>query len=245
MTPRRVQELAALWRSEQPTRDEVQRAYWRFTSARREPARPFRVGRWLLVGALIGVGAASAAPGGALHHLALELTGVVPDRGTQNPRSLRPKPSIRTERAPSARLPTVEATPAAAETPSQPPREQASRGVGVSRTAPPKSAVVKATGEPPSRTEESAEWQRAARALRARDFREAEAALESLEKTGAQPDREAARLSRAQLLLANGRLREAQAALRSLATSAVSPRIRASALELERSVSEPPATNQP
>lgn len=199
--------LRETWADQAADSREVQRAYLRFLR-RGRPARPrapaLQIARWVLVGAVIGMGTVYAATG------PLRLFG----RSEEVVARYVQKPVATTS---DQRSPLLAPSPPAAESAAivpQPPL--------------PSSAVAPVT--PAASTSE--QWQRAARGLRERDFETANTALEELSRRGSNAERESAQLVQAQLLLSQGRESDAAKLLRSLRDSAHSPIVRQKSAEL-------------
>jgi hypothetical protein len=85
---------------------------------------------------------------------------------------------------------------------------------------------------PPASSASVATWERAAKALEARDWRGADQALDDLDSNGDAHTRDAAALARAQLWITQGRGAEARATLERLAERGHTPLIRRRAAAL-------------
>jgi hypothetical protein len=200
---------------------DIQRAYLRFSWARRKAPRPMPVVRWVLAGVAVGFGVASAA------------TLIQP------PKAAAPAPSESAKAVAAtakhrhggfgARSTTVEQAPTAVApiaAPSERPPSSTRPSSSTWRAEP-------HAGTLPSASLPSAsKWQRAAEALRDGDLPTAEQALAELENSQSLHDRQAAELARAQLLVRGGRAAEAIPTLQRLARNGDSPVIRAQAATL-------------
>ncbi len=189
---------------------DIARAYWRFARASAPRRAPFRVGRWLFVGFVAGVGVVSAAT--AARHVVARWTTLAPLAGSRASSipSARSSPASRGRSMP----PVPSLATAAPEVPS-----------AVVPAAPPHTV----TPAPEVRTPPPAldpKWHRVSEALRANDYASAEAALLELETRGTPSDRESASLSLAQILLARGRGSEARPRLERLSRAARSSLVR-------------------
>jgi hypothetical protein len=210
------QALRQAWQDQAADSRAVQRAYLRFLR-RRRPARSrapaLQIARWILVGAVIGIGTVYAATG-ALRLLGRNDEVVVrrvlpPVAATPSPRATSPLPS---------------------------PREAVSAAIVPQPSLPVAFSSASAPATPVASTSE--QWQRAARGLRERDFETANTALEELARRGSNGERESAQLVQAQLLLSQGRESDAAELLRSLRTSARSATVRQKSAELLARVNE-------
>jgi hypothetical protein len=217
-------ELIGLLRSDAADARDVERAYRRFAIHRDVVPKPARVGRWLAFGFAMGWGVVFAATG-------------------------EPFPGYREQSRPSAPQPTAPApkTPRSPGTPA--PTASVEPEVPPASSAPRSPPVF---SYPFEGDQPNPKWQRAARALRERDYSEAHAALDELERSENRADAEAASLALAQVLVAQGREREARGRLERLVASARSKLVRdkARALLLEidagdRSRAAPAATKSP
>jgi hypothetical protein len=202
--------LREAWQDQAANSREIQRAYLRFLR-RRRPVRGrapmLQIARWILVGAVIGIGTVYAATG------SLRLFGrsepvvvrrvLPPAVTTPSPRVALPLPS---------------------------PREATSATIVPQPSLPLAPSFAGAPATPAASTNE--QWQRAARGLRERDFETANTALEELARRGSDAERESAQLVQAQLLLSQGRESDAASMLRSLRTSARSATVRQKSAEL-------------
>jgi hypothetical protein len=213
--PRFPEAMWDLLRHGDPDPRAVQAAYLRFV-ARRRAVGPFVLLRWLLAGFAAGWGVAFAATGdplfGAGRLLTTPVEAPVPEANSSAP--------ARPSRGPA---------PAASSVPT--PGEQV-------MPAPEPSGTDARAAKPSLHgvlTEQFAtdpKWQRAASALKARDYDASESALRELELAGTPADREAASLAVAQVLLTKGRLVEARARLERLRASAASALVREKAAAL-------------
>jgi hypothetical protein len=210
----------------------IRAAYWRFSRRRVEPISALRVLRWLAAGFAAGWGVAFAATGDPLFGAGLMRTR--PPPAVVASTSAVPRAVTRPARAPTA--PSATPPSESATTDSKPPSPSA-RAVGST----PQVAL-------PEVTTADAKWQRAAVALKARDYTTAETALRELERGGTPSERDAASLSLAQVLLTRGRTVEARARLERLSVNASSAAVREKATALlagsfssgERSSGAPP-----
>jgi hypothetical protein len=209
----------------------IERAYWRFTRASVPRRTPFRVGRWLIVGFVAGVGAVSAAT--VARHVVARWTTVTPRDGSNSNHEAaardarRASPRNRSAAAPSA-VPEVPSAAAADGAPSS----SAARAV-----APRAADTVPVALDP--------KWRRVSDALRANDYRTAETALRELETRGAPAERESASLSLAQVLLARGRVAEARPRLERLRATARSSLVQQKATALLAGLSVPSNRSDP
>jgi len=201
---------------------DIQRAYLRFSWARRRAPRHLPVVRWLLAGVAVGIGVASAATLIQLRKTA-ELAPIESAQAVAATAKHRRVGfggrSTAAEQAPAVAAPVA----AASEHPPLSPRPSSS----TSGAEPHPAALPSASSRPGA-----SEWQRAAEALRGGDLRTAEAALAELENSQSLHDRQAAELARAQLLVRRGRAREALPTLQRLAREGDSPVIRSQAATL-------------
>jgi len=208
---------------------DMQRAYLRFSWARRKAPARLPVVRWLLAGVAIGLGVASAAT-----------LIPVPGARTPTPRASaepsapaakphRAKRGIRNSGANAEPKLAEPLAPAPEPAPAQPPPlpVRDARGV-IAQPAPSSSAA--------QLTDSASDWQRAATALRSGDLLTAEEALTKLERSDSLRDREAAELARAQLLVSRGRVAEAIPTLRRLARVGDSPVTRSQATSVLQSL---------
>jgi hypothetical protein len=203
---------------------DIQRAYLRFSWARRKAPRRLPGVRWLLAGIAVGVGVASAA---TLVQTQMtrwrpltESAKAVASKGKHHS-DARAAGSGAVKEEPTLVAPLV----ASSEGPPAPLAEPPSSGTpGVveqrSPTVPSAAAAASTI---------TSEWQRAAAALRVGDLPAAEAALAKLEQSEDLRDRQAAELARAQLLVGRGRGEAAVPTLQRLAREGVSPVIRSRA----------------
>jgi len=205
---------------------DIQRAYLRFSWARRKAPRPMPVVRWLLAGVALGLGVASAAT------LIQPPKAAVPSP-SDSAKSVAPTAKPRRGGF-GARSNAVERAPAAVSARAAPSERQPSA------TRPSSSAfgTEPHVGTLPSALSSASDWQRAADALRDGDLLTAEAALAKLEASHSLHDRQAAELARAQLLVRRGRAPEAIPTLQRLAREGDSPVIRSQAATLLNSFNQ-------
>jgi hypothetical protein len=200
-------------RRDEPDPRELTSAYLRFLARRPAPVSRFLLLRWLAAGFALGWGVAFAATGDPLFGAGLPRRDSVPTPAPDTSAPVR----VRQSRA----FAPASASAALASEPEPP-------GVQPPASAAP-SARSSLHGVLPERAAADPQWQRAASALRARDYAAAEGALRELETAGVTGDREAASLALAQVLLARGRAVEARARLERLRTTAGSQLVRAKA----------------
>jgi len=205
-------------RADQAHSADIQRAYLRFSWARRRPPRRLPGLRWLVAGVAIGVGVASA----ATLIPALKGSSLPPAESAHSAATVARRPPVRHGAVGTARAQATVAEPIP-ELPTPAPVESPAPPV----SAPPLSPARPRASATPAPSQ--SDWQRAAGALRSGDLAEAEAALSSLEKSGRLLDRQAAELARAQLLVGQGRQNEALGSLQRLAREGGSPVIRSQA----------------
>jgi len=204
---------------------DIQRAYLRFSWARRRAPRHLPVVRWLLAGVAVGFGVASA----ATLIQPRKVAGAPPSESakaaaaTAKHRAVGVAPhSTAVETAPSVVTPV--AVPAERQPLSTRP---SSSPLGAEPRAPTLPSAASTAG--------ASEWQRAAAALRGGDLPTADAALAKLESSASLRDRQAAELARAQLLVGRGRVSDATPTLQRLAREGDSPVIRSQAATLLKS----------
>jgi len=199
-----------LFRRDEPDPRAIQAAYLRFAGRRPERLSAFRVGRWLAVGFVCGLGVAFGASGVSRRALR---------EGSRPAVTSAPPPHAQGQEhhagAPRALPPIGAAAPA-------PPPSSSSPRLGASTG---RTALTEAETTDP-------QWQRAAAALRVHDYASAEQALREVEIGGAPGDRDAASLALAQVLLSRGRAVEARARLERLQTRASSALVRSKAQAL-------------
>lgn len=208
---------------------DIQRAYLRFSWARRKAPGRLLLVRWLLAGVAIGVGVASAA-------------SLAPRLGT---RSAAPIESAKfvDEIVKQAKVRVAARGGVAGEEPSfadaipapsaQPPAASPAASAGYT----PRVAVQRAAASPSrALTTSASDWERAAAALRSGDISAAEAALANLEKSDNVLDRQAAELAQAQLLVRRGRAAEAASTLQRLVREGGSAVIRSQAASTLRTL---------
>jgi len=214
---------------------DIQRAYLRFTWARRKaPPRP--VLRWLFAGMAIGLGVASAATviqqpskRSSSPSQLVEAAGPAKAKARASGRAAAKHASEEAKALPEP-LPvaSAKASEAAAAQPAA-----STSSVPWPHSAPPSSALPSMAS-----AASSSEWQRAAAALRGGDLSAAEAALSKLSQSESPSDRQAAELARAQLLVERGRVAEAIPTLQRLAREGGSTIIRSQAASLLRTLGQ-------
>lgn len=212
----------AVWdlvRRDEPEPRAIRTAYRRFVTRRSEPLSAFVLVRWLAAGFALGWGVAFAATGDPLFGAGLQR----PAQPTVAPRAT----ASRT--LPHSRPRPHEAASASASSPadSVAPVPKAPSVNAHAASSAPRVALDESLSDP--------KWQRAAAALKARNYEAAESALREVEASGRVSDRDAASLALAQVLLTRGRRVEARARLQRLSAQASSPLVReqATALELQ------------
>jgi len=224
--------VVAAHRANEATPAHVQRAYLRFSWARRKAAPRFGIARWLLAGVAVGVGVASAASqvqtpklrAADVGEIAQVAASVAKRSAGARTHSVSPNPIVETELVPVASTPDKSAnTPWPAPPAMSAPRSVTPRAVSVPSAASASSA---------------SDWQRAAAALRNGDVSAAQAALGNLQKSDSLLDRQAAELAAAQLLASRGQNTEAIGTLRRLARDGASPGIRSQAASTLRSLGD-------
>ena len=209
-------------RADQAHPADIQRAYLRFTWARRKAPPKLSVVRWLAAGAAIGFGVASAAtllPPPRTHSAKpAESAAVSAASSKRRANGLTGRSSASHEEPAPVELP-----PASSEQPpaARLPRASSSTPAGNAQRSP-----APSSGES---TASASDWQRAAAALRSGDLSAAEAALAKISQSDLVRDRQAAELARAQLLARSGRVAEATPTMERLAREGSSPLIRAQA----------------
>jgi hypothetical protein len=228
----------------------IERAYWRFTRASVPRRTPFRVGRWLVVGFVAGVGAVSAAT--VARHVVARWTTVTPrDASNSNhevaaPGARHASPRHRAAAAPSA-VPEVPAAASAdvsaPETTSPDVTSPGARPLAVPPSSAPRPVAPRAADTAPVALDPK--WRRVSDALRVNDYQTAETALRELETRGAPAERESASLSLAQVLLARGRIAEARPRLERLSATARSSLVHQKATALLAGLSAPSNRSDP
>jgi hypothetical protein len=207
----------ALWdtlRSDEPDPRAIERAYQRFVAPRRPgPARRLGFVRWVAVGLLAGWGLAHAATGSPFFPKA----GGAGEGAALGAPSARRLSSTLRARAVALAQTSVNAPPSGA---------AAVPGARQPTESPPASARVEVVPAISERAALEPQWQRVARALKQRDYAEAQLALAALESGAASDEREAASLALSQVLLAKGRGVEARARLERLQIDARSALVR-------------------
>jgi hypothetical protein len=206
-----------LFRRDEPEPRAIQAAYLRFAARRPERVSALLLLRWLTAGFVLGWGVAFAATGDPLFGAGLRRAQPAAAAVSRVMPSARPsiRAPERTSDAPSALAPLDRAAP-------EP--KPSSTGAHAFGSAPP-SVLAESTATDPK-------WQRAAAALKARDYAAAETALREVETAGAPNDRDPASLALAQVLLTRGRMVEARARLERLSVHASSPLVREKATAL-------------
>lgn len=249
--PKLRDSVTAAFRADEPAAVDVQRAYLRFSWARRKAAPRFRAPAlgWLVAGIAIGMGAASAAtlvsiPGFSTRAELAELlsNGAVAAKEKSRKGHRQARPSAAPPLA-------VSADPVEAAEPAELPtavgvviREEKARLLPSAASVPSPGLLAgpSAAGTADRRAEPLAaravpsDWQSAAAALRSGNFSQAEAALSKIESGASEPDREAAALARAQLLIRNGRGREVRGLLERLTREGHSELVRSQAATVLR-----------
>lgn len=202
---------------------DIARAYWRFTRASAPRRAPFRLGRWLVVGFVAGVGAVSAATV-ARHVVARWTTLNAREGSSTNPNLPVRSGTLGRHRSPSGLASALTA-------PSPAPDMSAAESPQSEMPPTPRRAALSLPDDhaPPVL---DPNWRRVSEALRANDYATAETALRELETRGAPSDREAASLSLSQILLARGRTSEARPRLERLSEKARSSLVRQKASTL-------------
>ena len=214
-------------RAEHADPADIQRAYLRFSWARRKAPARLPGLRWLVAGVAIGLGVASAAtlvPKLGIRpampsespKVSVAIATQQPARGRARSSGVKEEPALE-EPALEEALPVSSAQPPAA---LRLPSAVAAPNVAAQRSPAPAKAELSTS---------ASDWQRAAGALRDGDLAAAEAALAKLEKSDSALDRQAAELARAQLLVRRGRGAEAKSTLQRLAHEGGSEVIRSQA----------------
>ena len=224
--------VLAAHRAAETTPAEIQRAYLRFSWARRKAAPRFGVARWLLAGVAVGVGVASAASqvqtpklrAADVSEVARLAASVAKRSAGARAHSASPNPIVEDE------LPRVASAPdKSANAPLPPPPAMSA----------PSKVTPRAVSVPSAASASNAsDWQRAAAALRKGDVSAAQSALGNLQKSDSLPDRQAAELAAAQLLASRGQNAEAVGTLQRLARDGASPAIRSQAASALRSLGD-------
>lgn len=226
--------LVAAWQADEPSPAELRRGYARLERKSRKARAP-RMAVWLLGGLVLGMGLAQAATSSRWPWLGAQQPMLTP---------VAPTP---------ARLAPATAAAAAAAQSAAPEPEAPTPTVLVAPRSQIAGVQVAAAPGPTPHVQE--QWRRAATALRADDFTDAQAAFLEIERSTSGAERDAARLARAQLLSSHGRAAQALPLLRDLAAQAQSTPVRDKAHELlarltktdasDRSASQPGVTKQP
>jgi len=226
--------LVEAHRADQGDPADIQRAYLRFSWARRKAPAKLPLLRWLVAGVAIGVGVASAASLapklGSRSAAPLESASVSHGGARHHPLGSTARGGNSKEPGPSAE---------AAGSPARPLTELSARsgiaapGFRAQRAPALSSAASTASASAPENA-----WERAAVALRNGDLAAAEAALANLEQSDNLLDRQAAELARAQLLVKRGRAAEARSTLQRLARDGGSALIRSQAASTLRSLGD-------
>jgi len=216
-------DIVRAWRADAEHDPEQQQAYLRFLQKRPLKTRVHRlpVIGWLTAGMLLGMGSLYAATSVPWRLL------LTSSNSTQEHHAARPAAPARNGSVPTAALPS---------SPPPPPLPQESPARA--------SATFSEHVEPAPSPTTPESWQRAARALRERDFDTANDALARLSQQGSQAEREAASLVRAQFLLNEQRSEEAQALLLELRRTSSSAQIRDRANKLLSSLQKSPASHR-
>ena len=231
--------LVEAWRADTASSGELRRGYARFIRQRQQRVALPRVARFALGGLVLGLGMAQAASLVSSRWGKIESgsSGKSPAAAGTN---AAPRQSPRVPAAPSARASATlgdtdpiappPATPSEPESERQPGAPRGPTAVGARSTAP--------------QSEVEAHWQRAAAALRDKDFERAQAALLQVERHGGRAEGEAARLARAQLHASHGQTALASELARTLAGQAESAVVRAKARALLEQLSENGSTHR-
>lgn len=199
----------AAWRADTASPSELRRGYARFLQGRARGRSSPRFVGFVVAGVLLGVGLAQAAS-------TVQRRWIGARETVQTPTKVMPPP---------ARLPARPSATVTAPAPSE-------------RAAAPQASVPRASASPPALVPQPSlpaqeQWQRAAAALRDRDFERARSALIEIERSApAGAERDAARLARAQLLDSHGHLDDALRLADELARQARSEHVQAKAREL-------------
>ena len=225
-------------REDQPSSNEISRAYRHF--ARPAQRRPHRllVSRWVIAGLVMGLGIAF---GSEAIVQRLHLSPSPPSSSQSGaPRVVTPKaPKLAPVSAPR---PSQQSDPEAAAPEPQPAVAQFEPVPHATSAVSAKPARIEADDPTPA---DRAAWAKAAEGLRNNDLGETQSALATLEHTGSDADREAARLIRAQLMLHRGDAKGARALLQDLAEHAQSPAVRNKAHSLLAAPSNSPLNVAP
>ena len=210
-----------LLRQDEPDPRAIQAAYYRFAARRPKPVSAFKVVRWLALGFVAGGSVALAATGTARLRERLWPAHLAA-RGAE----AKPAPATPSSVAPASRATASAPSPDVSSLPAPNPPSDALH---------PTSEAPRAVLPEPSPTDPK--WQRAAAALKTRNYPAAESALREVETTGAPGDRDAASLALAQVLLTRGRVVEARARLERLSQRAGSTLVRDKARALLAEIS--------
>ncbi|HYP98707.1 MAG TPA: hypothetical protein VER96_08535 [Polyangiaceae bacterium] len=224
-----------LLREDQPNSNEISRAYRRVARPPRHRPHRLLMSRWVIAGLVMGLGVAFGSEA-----IVQRLHPTTPSSPSGGARIVAPK--ARKAAPVSAPRPSQQSDPEA------PALEPPAAVPQFEPLSPPTSAV---SAKPP-RIEvdahtpaDRAAWAKAAEGLRNNDLSETQSALATLEGTGSDADREAARLIRAQLMLHQGDASSARALLQDLAEHAQSPAVRNKARSLLAAPSNSPLNVAP
>lgn len=198
------------WRADTASPSELRRGYARFLQRRARRRSGSRLVGFVVIGVLFGVGLAQAASTVQQRWFSARPTVQAPTRLPQS----SARPAVMPTSGSSAAF-----TAASSTEPTVPPL-----------ASPRASAPVTPAPQLPLPVRE--QWQRAAAALRDRDFERARSALLEIERSAPGAEGDAARLARAQLLDSHGGHREALLLAEELAGQARSAQVRSKAREL-------------
>jgi hypothetical protein len=234
--------LVDAWHTDTPSPAELRRGYARFTRVQPTQSALVRLASGLALGLVLGVGMAQGA-------------SMVPWQRWLGPQEVTvqstakpaaPAPAVyggNTPLAPQPDLPVAPLPPAA---PAPVPRAQPATDSAPRLALPSSASAIPYVQQ---------QWQQAAAALRANDFKRAQAALLEVERSVSGGERDAARLARAQLLSSHGHTAEALQLLGDLQAHAQSSVVRDQSRNLsarlektgeqQRSAEEPAETKQP
>ncbi|HEY3500450.1 MAG TPA: hypothetical protein VGK73_37415 [Polyangiaceae bacterium] len=208
--------VCEMLRRDEPEARAVQAAYLRFSARSHARISPFVLLRWLAAGFVAGWGVAFAATGDPLFGAGLRSKVPVEAPPAEPSAGIRANPVRAVEP-----VTALSSEPVLREAPVPEPSSNPSRRA--------KSGLHGVLGEPSTA---DPKWQRAATALKARDYATAESSLRELETAGAPGDRDAASLALAQVLLARGQRVDARARLSRLSATSASPVVREKAAAL-------------
>ena len=217
--------IVQAWRADAEHDPDQQRAYLRFLQKRPLRARvhPLQIVGWLVAGMLLGMGSLYAATGVPWRQL-LGSSNTLERRYAERPASAHAR---------NVPAPTV-----------APAKSSASPPASTQEPPAPSAVTFPEQVEPAPSSAAPESWQRAARALRERDFDAANEALIRLSQQGSQEEREAAGLLRAQFLLNEQRTAEARAALVELSRTSSSALVREKANRLLSSIQKSPVSHR-